>query len=141
MQKNLLSCGADRLMNRPNKGSLLSSFRHAFEGLWYVLRAERNARIHLAAAILVIALSAWLGLGPIEWAFVIVAVALVFAGEMLNTVVEIAVDLITQEHNALAGQAKDLAAGMTLIIALAAAAIGLIILGPRLWLKIGAIGR
>ncbi len=128
-------------MNRPNKGSLLSSFRHAFEGLWYVLCAERNARIHLAAAVIVIGLSAWLGLGPIEWAFVIVAIALVFAGEMLNTVIEVAIDLITQEHNALAGRAKDLAAGMTLIIALAAAVIGLIILGPRLWLKIGAIRR
>lgn len=128
-------------MNRPNKGSLLSSFRHAFEGLWYVLYAERNARIHLVAAIIVIGLSAWLGLGPVEWAFMIVAIALVFAGEMLNTVVEIAIDLITQEHNSLAGRAKDLAAGMTLIIALAAAIIGLIILGPRLWLKISALGR
>ena len=51
----------------------------------------------------------------IEWALIIVAIALVFAGEMLNTVVEVMVDLITPEQHPLAKQAKDVAAGAILV--------------------------
>ena len=123
------------------KGDLRSSFRHALEGLAYVLRAERNARIDLAIAILVLLLSATLGLSAIEWVLIIAAIALVFAGEMLNTVVELTVDLITYRQNPLAKRAKDVAAGAILVASVAAAIMGLIILGPRLWTKISVFWR
>jgi undecaprenol kinase len=128
----------DHPLYRPAKGSLLKSFHHALEGLGYVVHAERNARIHVVAAILVLVLSAWLRLGAIEWALMIVAIALVFAAEMLNTVIEITIDLITLEHNPLAKRAKDVAAGATLVAAVAAAVMGLVILGPPLWHKAAA---
>jgi len=100
------------------------------------LRSERNARIHLAMAILVILMSIWLRLTAIEWVLMVAAIALVFAGEMLNTVVELTIDLITVERNPLAKRAKDVAAGAILVAAAAAAIMGLLILGPRLWLKL-----
>lgn len=127
-------------MSRPAKGNLRSSFLYALEGLRYVLVAERNARIHLVAAVLVILLSVWLRLSAMEWCIVIAAIALVFAGEMLNTVIELVVDLTTPELNPLARRAKDVAAGAILVAALAAAIMGFIILGPRLWLKLGSLG-
>jgi len=120
-------------MRRHRHGSLLDSFRYAFEGLGYVLRAERNARVHLAISVVVVILSTWLGLTAIEWVFIIMAIALVFAGEMLNTVVELIVDIVTPDQNSLAKHAKDLAAGAVLIAAIAAAVTGLIVLGPPLW--------
>ena len=128
-------------ISRPNKGDLVASFRCALEGLWYVLRAERNARIHLIMAVLVVLVSAWLQLSAIEWVLMIAAIALVFAGEMLNTVVELTIDLITPERNSLAKRAKDVAAGTILVAAVAAAVMGLLILGPRLWLKLAALWR
>jgi diacylglycerol kinase len=126
---------------RRRKGSLLSSFLHALEGLGYVLRAERNARIHLAMAILVILVSACLGISPAEWALIAIAIALVFVGEMLNTVVELEVDLIMPEDNILAKHVKDVAAGAILVAAVVAAVIGLLVLGPPLWLRLGALVR
>jgi undecaprenol kinase len=126
---------------RPNKVNLYHSFRCALEGLGYVLQAERNARIDLGIAIIVILLSAWLQITAIEWVLIIAAIALVFAGEMLNTVVELTIDLITLEYNPLAKRAKDVAAGAILVAAVAAATMGLIILGPRLWLRIEFISR
>ena len=33
---------------------LIQSFRYAFAGLWYCIRRERNFRIHLCAAALVL---------------------------------------------------------------------------------------
>lgn len=123
--------------SRSHKGSLASSFRYALEGLRYVLWVERNARIHLAAAILVAALGLWLHLNALEWALIIIAIALVFAGEMLNTVIELMVDMITLEQHPLAKHAKDVAAGAILVAAIAAAVIGLLVLGPHLWIKLG----
>jgi len=128
-------------MNWHVKGDLRSSFRHALEGLAYVLRAERNARIDLTIAILVLLLGATLGLSAMEWVLIIAAIALVFAGEMLNTVVELTVDLITYRQNPLAKRAKDVAAGAILVAAVAAAIMGLIILGPRLWTRISVFWR
>ena len=126
---------------RRKKGSLLSSFYYALEGLGYVLRAERNARIHLAMAILVIIVSACLGISLTEWSLIVIAIALVFVGEMLNTVVELEVDLIIPEDNILAKHVKDVAAGAILVAAVVAAVIGLLVLGPPLWLKLGALVR
>jgi diacylglycerol kinase len=126
-------------MQRAPKGNLISSLRHAFEGLRYVLLIERNARVHLAVAVLVILVSFWLELSRVEWSLMIIAISLVFVGEMLNTVVEITIDLITLDHHPLAKHAKDVAAGAILFSAFAAAMLGLIILGPRLWQKLASI--
>ncbi|MFH1085071.1 MAG: diacylglycerol kinase family protein [Chloroflexota bacterium] len=123
---------------RPRKGALADSLRYAVEGLGYVVRHERNARIHLAMAIAVVALGLWLGLSLEQWAFMVAAIALVFAGEMLNTVVELLVDLICPDVNPLAKHVKDVAAGAILVASLAAALLGVMILGPKLWLKLAA---
>jgi hypothetical protein len=46
--------------------SMLRSFRHAFRGLGLVLARERNARIHLIAAVAALAAALWLGLDRAE---------------------------------------------------------------------------
>lgn len=120
-------------MERRHHGNLIASFRHAIEGLGYVVRNERNARIHSVMAGLVVALGIWLKITPLEWTLIMAAIALVFAGEMLNTVVELTLDLVMPEENPLAKHAKDVAAGAILVASVAAAVIGLIILGPPLW--------
>ena len=112
---------------------LLTSFRHAFSGVWYVLRTQRNARIHLTVALVVIALGLWLGLSYAEWAIIVLTIGLVLAAESFNTVAEAAVDLATAERHPLAKIAKDVAAGAVLLMAITAVVVGLLILGPPLW--------
>lgn len=126
-------------MKDPRKGDLLTSFRWACEGLACVIRSERNARIHLAVGLVVICLGIWLRLSVIEWALLLNAIALVFASEMVNTIVEVAVDLVTQEWTPQAKRIKDIAAGAVLIAAVAAAIEGFAILGPPLWVKLSAL--
>lgn len=125
-------------MNKPFRTSLRSSFRFALEGLQHVIVAERNARIHLVVALIIIALGLWLGLTPVEWAIIIITITLVFAGEMLNTVVELLTDLVIQSYHPLAKRAKDVAAGTILFASMASVVVGLLILGPPLWAKINA---
>lgn len=119
-------------VGRYPRQSLYKSFQHAAEGLLYVLREERNARLHLISALVVLLVSAWLGLTVIEWALIVACIALVFVGEMSNTVVELTIDLIMPEENPLAKCAKDVAAGAILIASLTAAITGLLVLGPKL---------
>lgn len=125
--------------DRPYKDNLCASFKHAFEGLGYVLYHERNARLHLLAAVLVVAMGAWLQLSQLEWALIIAAIGLVFTGEMLNTVVELAIDLISPKENPLAKHAKDVAAGAILTASMVAMIIGIIVLGPPLWSRLTAL--
>jgi len=126
-------------MTKVNRSSMRASFGYAIEGLQYVLRTERNARIHLVAALLVVMVGLWLGLGVIEWALLVFSIVLVFSVEMLNTVVELIVDMVVEETHPLAKHAKDVAAGAVLIAAGGSAILGLLVLGPPLWHRVTEI--
>ena len=116
--------------------SRLASFGHAWAGWWYVLRTQRNAWIHAAASLAVVAVAVWLGLSALEWALVLGAIALVWMAEFLNTALEAVVDLASPEVHPLGRVGKDVGAAAVLIAAAAAAAIGLLVLGPRLWARL-----
>ncbi len=111
---------------------LARSFRDAFSGIYYVLRTQRNAKIHLGITVAVVVLGAWLGLGISQWVPLVLAAGLVWTAEIVNTAVEAAVDLISPREHPLAGTAKDVSAGAVLLAAAAAALVGILILGPPL---------
>jgi diacylglycerol kinase (ATP) len=112
------------------------SFVCAARGLWLQVATEPNARIHLVATVLAFALSAWLQLSALEWCAIVAAAALVWIAEGLNSALEALADHVATERHPLIGRAKDVAAGAVLVASIAAAAIGLIVLGPKLWLRL-----
>lgn len=113
--------------------SRVRSFGHAFRGLAYVVRTQRNAWIHVVIAAIVLVLSLWLRLDPLEWAVIILTMAMVFTAEFLNTAIEAVVDLASPHKHPLAKVGKDVGAGAVLIAAIAAVLVGLLILWPPLW--------
>ena len=115
---------------------IVRSFYFAFAGLSYLLRTQRNARIHVLVGAIASALGAWVRISRVEWAVLVFTIALVLILEGLNTAVEAAIDLASPKIHPLAKVAKDLAAGMVLIAAIASVAVGLLILGPPLWAKV-----
>lgn len=116
--------------------SRVRSFKYAFEGWWYVLQTQQNAWIHALASILVVLVSAWLQISRLEWALIILVIAMVWVAEFINTAIESVVDLVTEDHHPLAKASKDMGAAAVLISALTAILIGLIVLGPPLWAKL-----
>lgn len=87
--------------------SLLRSFGFALDGISYLIRTQRNARIEVAIGIVVLALAAWLRVTAIEGAVLVLTIALVLALEALNTAIELAVALASPERHLLARVAKD----------------------------------
>jgi len=116
--------------------NILDSFRFAFSGLWYVLRTQRNARVHLIIAVLVVLLGLWLGLPPTQWALLVQTIGFVLVSEMLNTVAETLVDLINPGYHPLAKVIKDVTAGAVLLAAAVSVVVGLLVLGPPLWARV-----
>ncbi len=116
--------------------SRIQSFRHAFRGWFYVLRTQRNAWIHSAIATIVFIVGLWLELPLRDWAIIILTAAVVFAAEFMNTAIEVVIDLASPDEHPLAKVGKDVGAAAVLVAALAAILIGVLILGPPLWLKL-----
>jgi diacylglycerol kinase (ATP) len=119
--------------------SRLKAFGYAFSGWWYVIRTQRNAWIHIVVSLAVILMSFFLHISPGGWALIILAIALVWIAEFLNTALEAVVDLASnhQQHE-LARLGKDVGAAAVLIAAIASIIIGLLVLGPPLWAVISS---
>lgn len=119
-------------------GSVLNqeraSFGYAWEGIRYAWRTQRHLRIHVSLALLAVGLGLFFTVSPAEWAALLTAIALVMAFEMLNTVIEAVVDLVTGEFHPNAKVAKDVGAGAVLVTAAGAALVGAVIFIPRLWI-------
>ncbi|MEI6863274.1 MAG: diacylglycerol kinase family protein, partial [Candidatus Omnitrophota bacterium] len=75
----------------------VESFNAAVEGFIYVLRSERNMRVHFLMAFLFILLGIYLNFSFIEIAILCITISLVLAAEMINTAIEILVDLVKSE--------------------------------------------
>lgn len=117
------------------------SFRCAFSGWWYVIRTQKNAWIHAIVSILVVVMGLWIGLTLYDWAVIIIAIAMVWTAEFINSALEAVVDLASPQKHRLAQVGKDVGAAAVLISAISAAIIGFLILGPPLWQRLVSIFR
>jgi diacylglycerol kinase len=118
---------------------LLRSFGYAFEGVAYIVRTQRNARIELVVAIAAVLLAAWLGISSIEWAVLALTIALVLALEWINTSLELAVSLASPERHPSAKAAKDVAAACVLLGAVVSVVVGLLLFAPRVLARFAGV--
>jgi len=109
------------------------AFRSALAGLGEALRNERHMRFHAVATLFVVLLALGLNVTREDWLWLLLAIAVVWAAELVNTAVERTVDRISTDIHPLAKAAKDAAAAAVLVMAIFAASVGLIVLGPPLW--------
>lgn len=90
-------------------------------------------KIHLGISLIVILTGLWLSLSMLEWLFIFLAIGGMLSLEMINTALERAVDLVTDQYHPLAKDAKDIAAGAVLLYAIMSVIIGVIIFVPKIW--------
>lgn len=110
----------------------IKSFQYAFNGIKLLVTKEHNAWIHCFAAICVLIAGALLGLSRMEWVAVVIVIGAVLGAEAVNSSIEALADLVSPEYNEAIKRTKDLAAGAVLLMAIAAAIVGLIIFIPKI---------
>jgi undecaprenol kinase len=124
-------------MSSPHRArSRIQAFRYAFAGLWYVVRTQRNTRIHAVVTLLVVAMGIWLEITRWEWIVLILAICLVWLAEIINTALEAITDLASPGIHPLAQVGKDIGAGAVLLASIVAVIVGLLVFIPQLIEKI-----
>ncbi len=116
--------------------SRIMSFRYALQGLRFALVTQHNFRIHLVAAMAAVGLGALWRISADDWRWLVVAIAIVLAAELINTSFEHLCDVVQPELHASVKTAKDVAAGAVLIASIAAAVIGVMVFWPYLALHL-----
>jgi len=110
----------------------IKSFSYAFKGLYDLVKSEPNARIHLVATIAAVSAGIFFRISNVEWCIILIVIALVWAAEAINTVIEKLVDHLFPEYHETARIVKDIAAGAVLVCAIVALICGLIVFLPKL---------
>jgi len=108
------------------------SFKNAFAGLFWAIRTQPNFRVHLFFSVCAIVLGLVLSISSVEMTIIIFTIVLGLTAEMVNTSIESMTDLITKEWRAEAKIAKDVSAGMMLVVAIGAVIVGIFIFFPHI---------
>ena len=111
----------------------LKSLTYAIRGIYVVVSSQPNAWIQALALIVILAAGIYFDFTQAEWCWVVLAVALVWMAEALNSGIEFVADLVSPEYHPLIRNAKDVAAGAVLITVLAALIIGILVVWPYIY--------
>jgi diacylglycerol kinase len=115
---------------------VIKAFGYAFNG-WKRGLKERNVKIHLGFTIGVLYASFLFRISKIELLIVILLIGAVISAELINTAIEEICNIVRDKLKlgySDTTAARDLAAGAVLVVAVAAAIIGLIIFVPKVLL-------
>ncbi len=119
------------IINGKRVYSMKKSFLNAVAGIVYCIKTQKNIPIIFGFALLALIFSWWFSISKIELLFVLTAIFLVIITEVVNTAIERAIDLASEEYHPLARISKDAAAGAVLIAVIYSVLCGLIIFLPR----------
>ncbi|RYD56522.1 MAG: diacylglycerol kinase family protein [Sphingobacteriales bacterium] len=108
--------------------SRINSFGYAVMGFLQLLKEEPNMRIHALASILVVIAGAIRQLDSFQWLLIIVAIALVWIMEAINTAIEMLCDLYCKgAYHTTVKSIKDISAAAMLMASIASCFIGIIV--------------
>jgi diacylglycerol kinase len=109
----------------------MKCFKYAIKGIISAF-SHRNFLIEFCIGALVVISMFFFDYNYIEKAILFLIIFLVLAAEKINSAIEKTIDIISPEHNKLAGEAKDLAAGAVLLLAICSIIIALLIILPKI---------
>lgn len=111
---------------------LVDSFNYAISGIVYAVRTQRNMRIHMIAALIVLTACFFYDLSKYEILILTITITMVIMAEMINTAIECAIDVTANFYHPLAKIAKNTAAGAVLVTAVNAIVVGYIVFWEKL---------
>ena len=100
------------------------ALKNATNGIMLAAKGEKSIHREFGITIVILILAAIFKISKIELILVIFAIALVIVTEMINTAIELCIDIYTDKFNMYAKKAKDIAAGAVVISIVFAGFIG-----------------
>ena len=104
--------------------NFIEAWGNATNGIIYAATTQRNIRIQLVLAVIVMVLSLFYGLNTAEFLCLLFAVFMVIFAELINTAIETVVDLFVDVYHPKAKISKDVAAGAVVLAACNALVVG-----------------
>ena len=118
-------------MTKYKQNTLSSTFRNARKGMRLSIKSERNIRIHLFVAALVIISAYCLNFSINKFCILFLTIAAVISAEMFNSAIEFSLDAIFHNrYSRMVGMAKDIAAGAVMVVSICAVMIGVLLFAP-----------
>ena len=111
--------------------NFLKGFLYAFNGLVVFFRHERNGRIQLVVALIVLLFGWLLKVSSAEWIVLFICIATVLSFEMINSSIEKICNLVHPTYHPAVKTIKDISAGAVLWVTIFSAIIGAIIFLPK----------
>ena len=110
-----------------------STFRNARKGFRLVIKSEKNIRVHLVVASIVMTAGVLLSFDAIKFCILLLAISSVISAEMLNSAIEFTLDSVYHnKYNRMVGMAKDISAGAVMLCTMISISIGVILFGKSL---------
>lgn len=111
----------------------IESVNCAIEGILWTARTQKHMRWHFLCAMAVIFAALFFKIPADDFLLLTLAITLVLFAEIINTAVEVVVDMVSPDYHPLAKKAKDVAAGAVLIAAGGAAVVGYVVFSSRIF--------
>ncbi len=109
------------------------SLKLAINGIFYLFFYHRNMRIIFMSGVAAFLFGIYFRLRGIELAALCITITLVFVAEIVNTTIELMIDMFTRKYNTLIRLLKDISAAVVLLACLNAVAVGFILFGKRIF--------
>lgn len=113
--------------NKWKNKNFFEALKNSTNGIIYAIKEQKNLKIQILIAVIVVILSIVLQINKMEMLFVCFSISFVIFAEIVNTSIEKTVDLVTEEYNEKAKIAKDIAAGAVVIASINAVIVGIIV--------------
>ena len=110
--------------------SFFKSQGHARSGLKLIFKNERNFRIDLIVAFVVVLAGIAFEISYTDWIALSLVISMVFVAEAINSAIEALCDTVSVDYKVNVKYAKDVSAGAVLVTTLVSVITGLIIFMP-----------
>lgn len=107
-------------------------FLNAFRGLYVFYMTSKHFYLIIFSIVFLSILGFFLDISHIEWIALVFSIGFVLVSEVLNTAIEIDIDLTSPEYHPFARDTKDVAAAAVFLSIITSSVIALIIFLPKI---------
>lgn len=112
--------------------NIFQAFQNSVNGIKYTFRNERSLKIQVAFSLLASVLAIVLGFNSTQLAILFITIGFVLFAELINTALEVVMDLYSEEYNEKIKNVKDISSGAVFVTAIVSASVGVVLFLPKI---------